>query len=306
MADLALALADAAVLALRPEAVSWWSGSAPRGDREGLRLHRTVARSGGDLEDLRLGSGPPARLLGLAIEMLVVLADGPVAVFVDHLDEFVLHQPRGPEVLGALRSAAQEHSDLHLVLIGRGEGPVESALQDEGHPLFHSAEVHRIHRLDPLRTEGDIALITKSEAANRVSIRVAVDLAAGVPAYVWSIVDLAPHADSASGADRALRGWQDLRAAAAIGTAGEFSVLRAVHPLAQTVVAATAAGIGPYTAPFNDGRIRAALNSLESVGILWRPRPRDWAVAEPNTRRVVSRQRDAMGQASRARASTTI
>ncbi len=64
-------------------------------------------------------------------------------------------------------------------------------------------------------------------------------------------------------------------------TTGQYDLLRAVHPVAQPVVAAVAAGLGAYSLPINDGRVRAALQSLRAVGVVWQPRRRDWAVADP-------------------------
>lgn len=279
--DLGMAIADAAVDALRPEASAWWAGTAPPSDREGLRLHRALSELGVDLEDVRLGSGRGAQVLDIALELAVRLADGPVVLGIDHLTGVASKSRQSAgDPLATLRAARQRLPDLHLLLVDRSGGPVERALADAEHPLYRGGQVERLRRADPSRFVDDLAIARPWTNAPVATIRAAAELASGSPAYVWSVVDLAS-ADREEGPPGALAAWRKLRALTAAHTAGQFDLLRAVHPVAQPVVAAVAAGLGAYALPLNDGRVRAALQNLAAVGAAWQPRDREWAVADP-------------------------
>ena len=279
--DLGMAIGDAAVGALRPEASAWWSGTAPPSDREGLRLHRALSQQSIDLEDVRLGSGRGDRVLDVALELTARLAGGPVMLAIDHLDGVATKpRPSAGDPLATLRASRQRIPDLHLLLVDRSGGPVQRALDDSEHPLYRGGQVERLRRADPSRFVDDLAVARPWTGASVVTIRTAAELAAGSPAYVWSIVDLAEDA-GLEGPQGAVAAWRKLRALTAAQTAGQFDLLRAVHPVAQPVIAAVAAGLGAYALPLNDGRVRAALQNLAAVGAVWQPRDREWAVADP-------------------------
>ena len=268
--DLAICIADAAIAALRPEANGWWRGTAPTGDPAGARLRRAVV----DADDLRTATGSGERLLRIALGLTATLAPEPVVIAIDHLDAAVA---AAPDPLGTLRATAQEDAGLNLLLVGRTDGPVAAALHDPGHPLYRGGQ---LRRAPASRFVDDLDVAPAVHAPPEV-IAVAADLASGVPAHVWSSVDLAAGRPEMRASDRALAGWQALQRVAAAASARQFDVLRAVHPIAQQVLAAMAAGRGPYTLAFNDGRIRAALAALQQVGVVWQPGRRDWAIADP-------------------------
>jgi hypothetical protein len=98
---------------------------------------------------------------------------------------------------------------------------------------------------------------------------------------LWNVVDLAAQAPGTDGVSKTLQAWHTLRVLTEAQTAAQFNMLRAVQPVAQSVVSALAAGLGAYTLPINDGRVRAALMALQRTGAVWQPRERDWAVADP-------------------------
>jgi len=279
--DLAMAVADAAVGALRPPASAWWAGTAPPGDLEGLRLHRALGRHDVYVDDLRLGSGPGARALDVALELTVELTGGPVVVALDHLDGVAAKSRSADgDPLATLRAAHQRLPDLQLLLVGRSAGPVEQALSDHEHPLFQGGQLERLRRADSSRFVADLSVARPWTDAPVSTIRIAAEIAAGAPAYVWSVVDLAEGASDDEPA-RTMAAWRTLRTMTEAHTTGQYDLLRAVHPVAQPVVAAVAAGLGAYSLPINDGRVRAALQSLRAVGVVWQPRRRDWAVADP-------------------------
>jgi hypothetical protein len=288
--DLAMAIADAAVPALRPEAGAWWAGSASGSDLEGLRVHRLLDVSHVDVEGLRLGSATEraevsgaagSRQLDAALELAVTLAGGSVLVAIDHLDGLATRsRQQDNRPLATLRAARQRLPDLQLMLIGHTAGPVERALHDPLDPLYRGGQLEWIERTEPARFVADMAIGKSWADAPVETIRVAAELAAGAPACVWSVVDLA--ADT--GGDephRTLEAWRRLRALTAAQCARQFDLLRAVHPVAQPVLAAVSCGLGAYSLPLNDGRVRAALNNLRAVGAVWHRRDQRWAVADP-------------------------
>jgi hypothetical protein len=276
--DLGMAIADAAVAALNPQASAWWAGSAPPSDREGLRLHRALSRQGIDIEDVRIGSGPGSRVLDVALELTAELADGPVVLALDHLDG-VASRSRQPTAnpLATLRGARQRLPNLNLLLVGRSRGPVERALSNSTHPLYRGGQLEHLARADPRRFVADLAIAPQWTDAPVATIRVAADLVAGAPAYVWAIVDLATAVDDPD----PVAAWSRLRALTDAHTAAQFDMVRAVHPIAQPVVTSIAVGLGPYGLPLNDGRIRSALQNLAAVGAVWQPSHREWAIADP-------------------------
>ncbi|MCP9491979.1 MAG: hypothetical protein MSC31_19200 [Solirubrobacteraceae bacterium MAG38_C4-C5] len=280
--DLAMAIADAAVTTLRPAAAAWWTGAAPTTDLEGLRLHRTLSHQGVDIEAVRTGTGTGPHVLDLALELTYEVAGGPVVLALDHLDGVAggPHRSTG-DPLATLRAAAQRLPGLQLLLIGRLAGALERALRDSQHPLYRGGQLERLQRADPSRYVDDLAVARPWTDASVTTIRTAAEITGGVPAYVWSVVDLTGHVDEADEPLRTVAAWRRLQGLTEAHTARQFDALRAVHPIAQPVIAAIAAGLGAYSLPLNDGRIRPALTKLREVGAVWQPRDRDWAVADP-------------------------
>jgi hypothetical protein len=111
-------------------------------------------------------------------------------------------------------------------------------------------------------------------------IGAAAELAAGVPALVWRIVELAP-ADGEDAPTRALAGWRRLRRMTAAQTARQWDLLRRVHPVAQPVVAAIGVGLRPHAVAANPKSINDALGRLRELGMAWQPQPRRWALSDP-------------------------
>jgi hypothetical protein len=282
--DLALAIADAAIAQLAPDAAAWWAQAAPPASAAGLRLSRTLHQSGINLEDLRLKAGAETgqHHLADAIELLLALADDDALLAIDHLGLMLSslsdHETR--ELLGNLRAARQRHPHLDLVLVEHPDGPSSKALDDRGHPLYHAGQLIRIRRAKPSRFTDDLTITRPWTKAPVELVGAAADLAAGVPALTWRIVDLAP----ARGEDdqtRALAGWRHLRAMTASLTAREWDLLRRIHPSAQPVVAAISVGLRPHAITANPKSVNDALARLRELGLAWQPQPRKWALADP-------------------------
>jgi hypothetical protein len=147
-------------------------------------------------------------------------------------------------------------------------------------PFNHAGQLIRIRRAKPSRFINDLA-ITRSWTRVRVDlIGAAADLAAGVPALTWRIIDLAP----SRGEDdqtRALAGWRHLREMTTSLTAREWDLLRRAHSSAQPVVAAISVGLRPHTVAANPKSVNDALARLRELGLAWQPQPRVWALADP-------------------------
>ncbi len=279
--DLAMAVADAAVERLAPEAAAWWVGNAPPSSVAGLRLSRTLRELGIDLQELRLGAGAAERRLSEAIELLLAVADGEALLVLDHLGPMLSALP-GEEslrLLDALRAARQQHEGLDLLLIEYPEGPITSALADPSHPLYQAGQVMRLRRAKPSRFVGDLAIARPWTDAPVELIGAAAELASGVPELTWRTIDLAPASGEAPA--RALTGWRELRRVTTVPTAREWDLLRRVHPVAQSVVAATSLGLRPHAVAANPKSINDALGRLRELGVAWQPEPRRWAVADP-------------------------
>jgi hypothetical protein len=282
--DLAMAIADMAIAQLAPDAAAWWEQAAPPSSAAGLRLARTLHQSGIALEDLRSKTGAETGGYHLAdaIELLLALADGDALLAIDHLG-LMLSSLSGHEtraLLGDLRAARQRHPHLDLVLVENPDGPSSKALEDSGHPLYHAGQLIRIRRAKPSRFIDDLVITRPWTRARIELIGAAAELAAGVPALTWRIIDLAP----SRGEDdqtRALAGWRHLRATTASLTAREWDLLRRVHPSAQPVVAAISVGLRPHAVAANPKSVNDALARLRELGLTWQPQPRTWALADP-------------------------
>lgn len=280
--DLGMAVAGAAVATLQPAATAWWTGAAPTTDLEGLRLHRALSHQGVDIDAARTGAGTGPHVLDIALELTCELAGGTVVLALDHLDG-VAGGPRRStgDALATLRAAAQRLPELQLLLVGHPGGPLERALRDPEHALYRGGQLERLQRAGPSQFVHDLAIARSWTDASVTTVRVAAEITSGVPAYLWSVVDLTVQGNEPDEALQALGAWRRLRALTEAHTARQFDALRAVHPIAQPVVAAIAAGLGAYSLPLNDGRVRPALTKLRDIGAVWQPRDRDWAVADP-------------------------
>lgn len=279
--DLAMAIGDAAVAALAPDANAWWLGSASPSSTAGLRVWRSLSEHGVDVDDLRHGGGRGPQRLREALDLTTTLAAGPVILAIDHLGTMLANLRTMParEILGELRAARQRASDLDLVLVDHPRGPVSDALGDTEHPLYHAGERLRLPRPQPGRFIDDLA-ITKPLVDTSVGLlRAAAEIAAGVPALTWQIVALAP--SEGDDAARAAAGWQTLRRANATSVRQQWDLLRRVHPSAQAIVSAMSLDLKPHSLPLASKTVDDALNRLRDVGLAWQPAERSWVVADP-------------------------
>lgn len=274
--DLAMAIADAAVAGLAPDAVGWWLGSAPPASTTGLRVAKAASPLGLDLEGLQRGAGPAPRLLSDAIELVVAL-DPEAALVIDHLGLMLsaMSPSDARELLGVLRAAHQRHPGLDLILVEHSGGTMSKALADHDHPMFRAGEPVHIRRPAPARFIGDLAVTRAWTDVPGELLGAAAELTAGVPALTWQVIELA------HGEAEALPGWRRLRRATAPSTRRQWDLLRRVHPLAQSVVAAMAVGLRPHSVAANAKSINDALNRLRGLGVVWQPEERRWSLGDP-------------------------
>jgi hypothetical protein len=278
--DLAMAIADAAVERLEPEAAAWWTGNAPPTSAAGLRLARSLNLRGVDADELR-GRGPWDRRMDEAMELVTSLGGASVTLAIDHagllLSALSVRDAR--ELLGLLRAVRQRHHTLDLVLVEHSDGVASAALTDSTHPLFRAGHRLRFRRPEPIRFVQDLA-ITRGWTGERVEmVHAAAELADGVPALTWEIRELA--SNERSHEDRALTGWRRLRRATELCTARQWDSLRRVHPLAQSIVAALASDLRPHAVEANSKSVNDALRRLRDLGMAWQPEPRQWRLADP-------------------------
>jgi hypothetical protein len=276
-----MAIADEAIAALAADATAWWIGAAPPSSTAGLRVSRLLSQHGIDPQALRSGEGQDLSRLREALELATALADGPVTLAIDHLGYMLanLRASASREILGALRAARQQTSNLDLMLVDHPDGPISHALSDQQHPLYRAGERLRIRRPSPSRIVEDLAITKPLVKAPVALLRAAAELAAGVPALTWQAIDMAPR-DGENPA-RALSGWEALRRATAVSVRREWDLLRRVHPAAQTIVGAISLGLKPHNAPGASKTVDDALNRLRDVGMAWQPAERTWAIADP-------------------------
>jgi hypothetical protein len=280
--DLAMAIADMAVSQLAPDAAAWWMRTAPSTSAAGLRLSRALSQRGVDTEDLRTGSGTGERRLQDSLELLVALAGGDAILAVDHLGLMLsgVSARDTRQLLGELRAARQRHPGLDLVLAEHTDGPASSALADSSHPLYGAGQLMRIRRPRPTRFVEDLAVTRSWTDAPVELIAAAAELAAGVPALTWRAIELAP-SDGPDEQTRALAGWRRLRRMTAAQTARQWDLLRRVHPVAQSVVAALSVGLRPHAVEANPKSVNDALGRMRELGLAWQPEPRRWALGDP-------------------------
>lgn len=274
--DLAMAIADRAVASLAPGAAGWWMGLAPTASGEGLRLSRAVSSAGLDIQALQDGAGPGLRLLSDAVDLLASL-DPEAALVIDHLGLMLsaMSPKDARELLAALRAARQRHPNLDLILVEHSDGSMSRALADRDHPMFRAGQLLPIRRSTPARFVGDLAVTRAWTDLPAEILGTAAELAAGVPALTWRIVELAP-----DGAEPFV-GWQRLRQTTATSTVRQWDLLRRVHPLAQPVVAAMGVGLWPHSVAANAKSINDALIRLRGLGVAWQPEKRRWSLSDP-------------------------
>lgn len=274
--DLAMSIADAAVASLAAEAAAWWMGSGPPASTAGLRLSKALSPVGIDLHDLQHGAGRGLRLLSDAIELLVTL-DAEAALVIDHLGLMLSAMPPSDsrELLGVLRAVRQRHPALDLVLVEHSEGAMSKALADRDHPMFRAGQLMRIRRPAPARFIGDLAVTRAWTDVPVEKLGEAAELAAGVPALTWRVIELA------SVDAEAFAGWRRLRRATTASTKRQWDLLRRVHPQAQPVVVAMGVGLRPHSVAANAKSIYDALNRLRGLGVAWQPEERRWSLSDP-------------------------
>lgn len=282
--DLATQIADAAVEQLAPAAANWWQSTGMPSDTNSLRLSRALSEDGIDLDSLRFSSGPDAERLDEAMRLAThLLRPTRGAVVIDHFGELLAgltaHESR--KLLGDLRVLAQRKDFASLVLVDAVGGPTPSAVEDPGHPLFHAGQTFEIRRAQPSQFINDLAVTKPSLPAGTTAalIVAAAEIADGVPDLVWQIIALAPEGLGTAAA--AATGWQRLRDAADAQLAAEWTLLRRVHPHAQTVCAALACGLAPTAAVPNPRSASDALTRLHAMNFAWQPRTRKWALSDP-------------------------
>lgn len=280
--DLAMAIADKAIERFAPDATAWWTGNAPPASAAGLRLARNLDELGVPTAQAETGGGRTVRDLAAAFEIAHLVAGAPALLIIDHFGLMLsgLAVPDRRVLLGDLRAALQRPAGSAAVLVEHTGGPVAAALGERDHPMHRAGQVLRITRPTPARFAEDLAVTRQWTDVPADLLTAAADLAAGVPALTWRIVELAP-SEGDYPQSRALAGWRRLRSITDLSLAREWDLLRRVHPLAQTVVAAFAFGWRPHSIPANSKSIGDALARLRQLGLAWQPEERRWALSDP-------------------------
>jgi len=287
-ADLAFAIAAAAVQTFAPEAAGWWNATTPALDPSAVRMMGRLREGGPRLmeqRELPTRSSDPARLRG-ALQLVSVLAEGAALLVVDHLDALLerVSQPASVEIIGVLRADRQGPGrPVEQLLVGRTGGRLARALDDDSSPLYRAGQALRIRRAKPRQFVEDMA-IGRSWVSGPVSwVGAAAELAAGCPAYVWRLVDEAHH-DGQEGdgpTEPILRAWQTMQQLSAPGYAQRYQELASVAPAAPLIVSALSAAVKPYTLGMSPNRVHDALTRLHARGTIFAPQPRSWAVSDP-------------------------
>lgn len=274
--DLAMAIGDAVVGSLVPEAEAWWMGTAAPTSTAGLRIARAASKQGFSLQDLQDGSGKGISRLSDAVELLVAL-DDEASLVVDHLGLMLVSMPEAEarELLGLLRSLRQRHPRLGLVMVEHTGGMMSAALGDHDHPLFQAGQIFAIRRPRPSQFVADLVVARAWTAVSAEDLAAAAELAAGVPALTWRTLELSPSGE------QPVEGWRRLRQATEVSTAQQWDLLRRAHPQAQAVVAAISVGARPHAVAANSKSINEALTRLRGLGQAWQPRERTWSLASP-------------------------
>lgn len=279
--DLAVSIATGAIATLAPEASAWWNRGGSS-DRAGLRLARKAAGLGIDLELLRSGVGQKDQLRR-ALELIEMLTDDPLWLAVDHLDDLLerLRPAQRTEFLGVLRASSQRAGSVHQVLAGRTAGQLAAALDDDEHPLYRAGDRLRIRRPSPRRFIDDLAIGRPWIRAPVPVIGAAAELAAGAPAYVWRVVDIARGLDGPEPRDLATAAWRALRVQLEPLCAQQFVLAGSVHRSAPAVLSAIANGLGPYELTLNPKSVYDALTRMRARGQVFSPAKQRWAISDP-------------------------
>lgn len=284
--DLAMSIADEAVARFAAPALRYWQDPHAHPDGAGLRLARTLAEAGVDLDGLRLGSGDASSRMVEALRLTAHLADGPVTVAVDHLSELLAGQAAEDtrRLLADLRAAAQERGGPALVLVDAWDGQVARSLGDEQAPLYRAGLSLTIARPTPDRFVSDLAITRPWVPASITGpiLHGLAGVAGGSPGLVWRLAELVDRgAVNAPMPTLVADAWQLLLDLSEPELATQWALLRRAHPHAVTAVSALAAGIAPNAALPNSKTARDALGRLRGLGIVWQPRPRVWRLADP-------------------------
>ena len=162
------------------------------------------------------------------------------------------------ELLDTLRAIRQRFASLDLILVEYPEGPISTALGDPEHPLYLAGDQRVIRRATPARFYRDFAITRDWTDVSLELVGASAELAAGVPALVWTVIKLAP-AKPSSPATRGSEGWQELRRLTATTTAHQWELLRRVHPLAQPIITAMSVGLRPHSIDANSKSVNEGL-----------------------------------------------
>jgi len=279
--DLALLIADAAIESASPAALPWWQGFGPSAGAVALRIMRQLRDAGIETQALRAGKGPGGVLLSRALDLAATLAAAPVLLAIDHLGVMVANtrERAALEILDSLRAGWQRHPELGLLLVDHRDGHISQGLSDATHPLYRAGSRVVVTRPSAERMVQDLAITKPLVKVPIPMLRAAADLAAGVPALTWQVIDLAGH--EGDPAARTVEGWQRLRHENATAVRQQWDALRRLHPAAQTLVSSISLGLPPHSAPAASKTVDDGLNRLRDVGLTWQPRPRTWAIADP-------------------------
>lgn len=282
--DLAMLIGDRAIATYAPEALSWWTGTRFPESPAAIKLARALDDSGIPFKRVRAGRGDGAALLTLAVDIAAVTAttdDTLARLAIDHLGVLLatLRSKDARAILSSLRTARQRHAELDLLLVDYPGGPITAALGDEEHPLWRAGERLRLTRPTPERFVTDLAITRPLVDGPVELIGAAAELADGVPALVWRIVDLAPPGDDQ--VTRAFAGWQRMQQIARPVIAQQWELLRRVHSTANELVTAMSLGLAPHSIRAADKSVADGLGRLRDLGMAWQPAPRQWAVSDP-------------------------
>jgi hypothetical protein len=282
--DLATVVADAAIVKLEPDAYSAWLDADLYGSAAGRVLSRRLSPRGVDLEELHQASGPGLQRLRDAFELVTVLASSPVVVL-DHLGSMLAAQSKNERdhLVSELRALRQAHNDLDLILVEHAVvGLLGRAILSASHPFYQAGQVVRIRRPSPARLVSDLVITRAWTSVPAELLREAAELAVGVPALTWRIVELAAAEAHDDPAQQAFAGWQKLRELTEPSIARQWDTLRRLHPSAPHLAAVLSLDLPPYTTvPASKKTVNDGLRRLGTIGLVWQPKPRQWSLSDP-------------------------